>query len=214
MRKDKQRKEGLREGNENEDTLASKSPTHTSRKLLQRKSFDDKRQLRMFRAGQGNSGGRLSEMQGGALGFTHRLEDDATLDESSKREDDSASAGDFHADDDVGFEAAIVNDVFWRVHGNKCMTLKFNQEVVSRLMNAAQAEVDREDKHENKSSRMLFHHNSAEEDSPDANNNDKAMKAYLCGSPGFDDSVRDWLIESGLSTENITNFYASPSVHL
>lgn len=197
--KKENRKESAREGLKEDVLEPPKSPRQPRKKS--RTSYDDKRALRMFRAGQGNSGGRLSEGQSNALGFMHRLEDETSMDESSRHDEDSTTL----LDDDVGFEAEVVNDVFWRVHGNKCMTLRFNQDVVSRLTKAAQAEVGREEKAP--SSRMFPAH-SAEDES------NKGMMAYICGSPGFDDSVRDMLIESGLSKENITNFYASPSVHL
>ncbi|CAJ1952979.1 unnamed protein product [Cylindrotheca closterium] len=106
-------------------------------------------------------------MQGDALGFMHRMEDGTTLDDSSRQEDDSTGTAECNEDDDAGFDADIANDVFWRVHGNKCMTLKFSQAVVSRLTEAAQAEVDREAEYENKSTRKFgFHHNSVAEEDP------------------------------------------------
>lgn len=38
-------------------------------------------------------------------------------------------------------ETVVVNDAFWRVHGNKCISMKLNQEVVSGLLSATETEV-------------------------------------------------------------------------
>ncbi|CAJ1928336.1 unnamed protein product [Cylindrotheca closterium] len=145
---------------------------------------------------------KLGDMQGkDPLDFSHRLSAEGALDELSLRGDPS---DDEKNDMD---EAPAVNDVFWRVHGNKCMSMKLNQELVSSLVSASEVESSQE----GANFRGISEDSNKNGTKVHAGSN---MVAYVCGSPGFDSCIRDWLLTGGFPKDQIVDFYSSPTVHV
>lgn len=141
--------------------------------------------------------------------FDKRLKEGVTLDESSLRGDESNRSV---SERNGSIE---VNDAFWSVYGNKCMSLKLNQEIVSGLLAATKAEVLHKGVDGTSSKTFKAASNkSLNESITEPQTGKKNMVAYVCGSPGFDDSVRNWLSNSDFPSEKITDFYSSPTFHI